>query len=280
MRFLKFLLLGLLMSSCNHLFYHPDAQPYREISSYPFPVTELKIPRPKEGPLHAWLLNDVESSKGLVLHFHGNAQNLTAHVDFSSWFAAEGFSVLIFDYSGYGKTAGTPTQENLIEDTRALARYLSQNNKWRAKGLPFVVFAQSLGGAVATVSLSEIPELRKDVDLLVVESSFDSYANVAFKKLTESPVTWLLSPLALALVSDHIKPSLAVGKLSMPKIIVHGSADRVVPFANGKSLYDAALAPKEFWEIPFGDHTEGFISGSPYRAQLLEKIKLLKKPSK
>lgn len=268
--------LGLHVSACNHLFYHPDAVEYRESGSYPFPVKELEIPREGQGPLHAWLLNDTETSKGLILHYHGNAQNLTAHVSFSDWFASEGYTVLIFDYSGYGKTEGEPTQNNLVNDSRALARYLVSHDRWSAKGLPFVVFAQSLGGAVATVSLAEIPELREKVDLLVVESSFDSYRHVAFRKLTESPISWLFSPLAYVLVGEDVKPGEAIARLTMPKIIVHGSADRVVPFENGKDLYEAAKPPKEFWEIPYGNHTEGFISGSPYRAELLKKIKDLK----
>ena len=274
-RILAFSLVILCLQACNHLYYFPDSELYRNRESYPFPVRDLSIPRVNQGPIHAWLMNDTESSKGLILHFHGNAQNLTAHAGFSDWLAAEGYTVLIFDYSGYGRTSGKPSQEALIEDTQAVARYLEDHDRWKKKGLPLIVFAQSLGGAVAVTSLAENREFARRVDLLLVESSFDSYQGVARALLKSHALTWLLSPLAYVLVSDYRVPAEAMSSLSMPKIIVHGNADKVVAFDNGKALYEAAAAPKEFWEIPYGGHTEAFISGSPYRADLLEKLKAL-----
>lgn len=262
-----------LTSACNHLYYYPDSEEYRSPDSYTFPVSEVYIPRPSKEPLHAWVMNDAKDSKGFILHFHGNAQNLTAHAGFSDWFAKEGYTVLIFDYSGYGKTPGKPSQDVLIEDSRAVARYVLANEKWQK--LPFIVFAQSLGGAVAVTTLAEDEAFAKAVDLLVVESSFDSYRNLARAKMLFSPLTWLLSPLTYLLIDDYRSPADAIAKLKMPKIIVHGSADQVVFFKSGKALYEAASPPKEFWEIPFGNHTEGFILGSPYRAELLERFQKL-----
>ena len=264
--------LSLGLSACNHVFYFPDNNSYRDVSAYPFLTKVLSIARPSHPPLSAWLMNDGPESKGLILHFHGNAQNLTAHADFSAWLAQAGYTVLIFDYSGYGLTKGKPTQEQLIADSVDVMHWIDANDHWRSKGLPFIIFAQSLGGAVATTTLGENPDLAAKVDLLIVESSFDSYRQVAFQKLKSNPVKWILSPLALGLIADYRNPSDAVKQLAMPKIFVHGNGDEVVPFECGKQLYLAAIPPKEFWEIPFGNHTEAFVPGSPYRQQLLDRI--------
>jgi fermentation-respiration switch protein FrsA (DUF1100 family) len=270
-----FLLLSLLQSACNHLFYYPDAVSYRDPAKFNFPVKAIEITRADKPSISAWLMNDNPGSKGLILHFHGNAQNLSAHSGFSSWFAEAGYTVLIFDYSGYGRTAGSPTQKGLIEDSQDVMHWIQREDRWKSKGLPLVVFAQSLGGAVATTSLAETPAFAKDVDLLIVESSFDSYQGVAFKKMTSGAVSFILSPLVYLLVSDYREPGQAVKNLKMKKIIVHGNADEVVPFASGKALFEKAEPPKEFWEIPYGNHTEAFIPGSPYRKELLEKIESL-----
>ncbi|MBC7662108.1 MAG: alpha/beta hydrolase [Chitinophagaceae bacterium] len=272
------LVFALHLEACSHLFYFPDANSYRDPRTYPFPVETLSIPRDHDGPIHAWLMNDDPASKGLVVHFHGNAQNLTAHADFSAWLAQSGYTVLIFDYSGYGKTKGRPTQKQLIDDSADVFRWVFAQKKWAKKGAPLIVFAQSLGGAVATTTLAEHSEIADKIDFILVESSFDSYRAVAYEKLSESPVTWLFSPLGLWAVSEYRKPADAVHILTMPKLFVHGNHDQVVPFVNGKALYEAARPPKEFWEIPYGDHTQAFVPGSPYRAQLLEMLAHIKDP--
>lgn len=269
------LAVSLSLAACNHLFYFPDAIAYQEPSTYPFPVKALEIKRAGKASISAWLMNDTAASKGLILHFHGNAQNLTAHASFSSWLAEAGYTVLIFDYSGYGRTGGKPSQEALLRDSQDVMHWIVAEDRWKTKGLPYIVLAQSLGGAVATTALAETPDFAAKVDLLIVESSFDSYSGVAFNKLTSQPLSFVFSPLAYALVSDYRKPSDAVKKLSMQKIFIHGNADQVVPFENGKALYAAALPPKEFWEIPYGNHTEAFVPGSPYRQQLLETLESL-----
>lgn len=266
-----------LLSGCNHLYYHPTEMEYREKDSLGFPVTEVWIEREGQKPLHAWLMRDTEDSKGLIVHFHGNAQNLTAHSTFSDWLSASGYTVLIFDYSGYGKTSGEPSQQALIDDTGDVGRYVASIDKWSEKGLPIIVLGQSLGGAVATTGLAAHPEFARLVDLLVIESSFESYQSLARAKLTRHWITWPLNPLAYLLVQDEVKPSEAVSRLEMKKIFIHGNADEVVYFKNGRALFEAAREPKEFWELPFAGHTEAFIPGSPYRDQLLEVLETLKK---
>lgn len=271
-----FFALSLNLAACNHLFYFPDKTLYRDPTKYPFPVRILEIKREGRPSVSAWLMNDTPNSKGLVLHFHGNAQNLSAHASFSSWMAEAGYTVLIFDYSGYGLTGGKPNQEGIISDSQVVMRWIMAEDKWKNKGLPYIVFAQSLGGAVGTTALAETPEFASKVDLLVVESSFDSYQGVAFATLKSHAISFVFSPLAFVLVSDYQKPSEAVKKLLMPKIFVHGSSDGVVAFESGKKLYAAALPPKEFWEISYGNHLEAFIPGSPYRQDLLERLESLK----
>lgn len=270
------LTLSFILSACNHLFYFPDKVAYRDPTKFSFPVRALEIKREGKPAISAWLMNDKPESKGLILHFHGNAQNLTAHSTFSAWLAEAGYTVLIFDYSGYGLTPGSPSQKGLIEDSQDVMHWIQKEDRWKKKGLPLIIFAQSLGGAVATTALAETPDFTKDVDLLLVESSFDSYQGVAWKKMSSGAVTFIFSPLAYLLVSDYREPGVAVKSLKMKKIFVHGNADGVVPFASGKILYEKAEPPKEFWEIPYGNHTEAFIPGSPYRKELLDKLELLR----
>ncbi len=79
-------------------------------------------------------------------------------------------------------------------------------------------------------------------------------------------------PLSYLLIGDGYSPAAVVEKIApVPLLIIHGTADAVVPYHHGKELYARAGEPKEFWTIEGGTHTGAFIDpGSPYRLRLVE----------
>lgn len=262
--------LGFLVSSCNHVFYQPDSYTYAKAEDFRVPLRDLTLKTSDGESIHAWILNDTAESKGLILHFHGNAQNMTAHVGFVAWLADAGYTVVVFDYRGYGRSTGSPTQKTVLLDAKSIIDWIVAEGRWQAK--PRIVLGQSLGGAIAASTLAENPEFARTLSLLVIESSFPSYRLVARKKLGQFWMTWPLQfPLSF-LVSDDTSPGEAIKSLTMPKVIIHGDRDEVVPYEMGQLFFEAAAEPKEFWRIPFGQHTQAFYPGSPYREKLLERL--------
>lgn len=228
----------LLLTACNSLFYHPDALNWTLPEQITKNFSEHRIAVGKLGEsIHAWHLRTEKNKKGTVVHFHGNAQNMTAHVLFVSWLLEEGFDVLTFDYRGYGKSSGKVSRENTVEDGIAVLNWLSENEK----STPVLVVAQSLGGAIATVALQK--SKPSNVAGVVLESTFSSYRTLARNKLANFFLTWPLQWPLSYLITDTLSPDRFISQYNFPTLIVHGSRDIVVPYSEGLTL--ASLIEQE-----------------------------------
>lgn len=206
---------------------------------------------------------------GTVVHFHGNAENMTTHFLFASWLVDYGFNVFAFDYRGYGASEGKPELKGAIEDGKAAIAYARSRKGVEPERL--VVFAQSLGGALAVASLAEMP--GPVVRAVALDSTFASYSGVAQDKIAGLLVLWPIQwPLARLLFSSRYNPARLIDRLPrVPLLFVHGTADRVVPYREGMALFARAPEPKELWRVAGGGHTDAFArrAGS-YRPKLAE----------
>ena len=155
-------------------------------------------------------------------------------------FAARGFDVLAYDYRGYGRSEGRPTEEGLYLDAEAAF------DTEAARGFPpahIVCFGESLGGAVS-IHLA----VRRPCGAVVVVSTFTSLRDVAIAHYT---------PLA-SLVVDGFDSSALVGRLRVPFFEAHGDRDDVVPYALGERLFTEASEPKGFFRISGAGHDDVF----------------------
>lgn len=251
---------------CNATFYQPDHVDYREPAEAKLTYTDLAIPTADGLVLHGWDIQPRGVRRGMILHFHGNAQNMSAHLAYVEWLADEGYEIITFDYRGYGKSPGSPTREGLVLD--GVAAITQAKMLAASHGLDLFILAQSLGGAVAIPALDRAG--TSDVRALIVESSFGSYRDMARVKLSEVWLTWPLQwPLSF-LVTDDYRAADAVARLQLPLLLIHGDRDDVVPFAEGKRLFAAAgPGSRDFWTVAHGGHTSAFVDGSPYRNRLV-----------
>ncbi len=225
---------SVLLTACNSLFYHPDKLSYSLPEQLSQNFAEHRIPVGQKGEtLHAWHLRTTKQKKGTIVHFHGNAQNMTSHVFFVAWLLDEGYDLVTFDYRGYGKSDGEVSRESTIEDGIAVL-------KWTAEKIDpnkIFVVGQSLGGAIALVALSksEFPAVQK----IVLDSTFPSYRKLAQRKLASFFLTWPLQwPLSF-LVSDNESPYdhlETLARTPWPFFIVHAEGDPVVPYSEGLHL--------------------------------------------
>lgn len=243
------LLLGLLLSGCaNQLFYHPDKEDYRSPSQDGYTFEESYFESEDGTKLHTWRIPAIGEEKGSVLHFHGNAQNLSAHYAFVSWLPKNGYTLYLFDYRGYGKSEGVTSRKGLHQDSVAALRYFEKQTE--GKTSPRFVIAQSLGAANAIVAIAQTSDLK--IDGIVSDSAFSSYQAIASEKLGKSPLKLSL-PL---LVSSGFDPIDWVDKLDgTPIAFVHGTADKVVSDKHVDLLYAKAKHPKLLWIIEGGQHT-------------------------
>ncbi len=260
---------SLWISACNGVFYHPLEQDLYDPKRLELDFSQERIPSEDGITLAAWWFKSIarESHKKLIVHFHGNAENMTSHFMFTAWLTQEGFDVLTFDYRGYGRSSAVPpTRNGLVEDGCAVFRWVQQHPQ--LKNYPMYVMGQSLGGAVAISSLSHCP--APQARGLVIDSSFSSYRKIARQKLGGFFLTWPLQYPLSFLVSDEWSPIDFIEQLTMKKIFFHSPHDPVVPYNLGKDLYEKAVDPKEWVDVDVHGHTSAFVDpDSPYRAQLV-----------
>src|SRR5512145_1917489 len=129
------------------MFYYPDQEVYDTPDRHGLKYEDVTFPSRDGTSLSGWFIPAVGPPKGTVVHFHGNAQNMTSHFGFVSWLPSRGFNLFVFDYRGYGKSAGRPERQGIYEDSLAALDYIATRPGIDHDRL--VVLGQSLGGANA-----------------------------------------------------------------------------------------------------------------------------------
>jgi len=234
----------LLFASQSRLVYYPETG--REIVATPaqlgLPYEDLHLTTSDGISLHAWLVPAAQA-RGTVLFLHGNAGNISHRLDSLQMFHRLGYSTLIFDYRGYGNSAGKPTEEGTYLDAEAAWRYLAEQ-----RHVPpgcIVLFGESMGGAVAAWLAT-----RQKPAALVISSGFTSVPDLAQHIYPFLPARWL--------ARIHYDTRKYLRSVTAPVLIAHSPQDEIVPYEQGRALYDAANPPKRFLELA-GGHNDGFI---------------------
>jgi hypothetical protein len=196
--------------------------------------------------LGAWYLpaRGEKDERAAVLVFNGNAGNRADRAGLAEAFSREGFSVLLFDYRGYGGNAGRPDEPGLLEDARAARRWLER----RVDPERIVYFGESLGTAVAIALAAEAPPAA-----LVLRSPFPSLVEVARRHYPFLPVRPLLR--------DRFECLDRVRRARSPVLVIAGERDRIVPPSLSRKLFEAAGEPKRLWILPGADHNDPSLVG-------------------
>jgi len=247
----------LVFSGCGSLFFYPHKQLYDNPVAQQFSPEDLYFKTPDGLTLHGWFFRTAKpDARATILILHGNAENLSTHVNSVLWLIREGFNLFIFDYRGYGRSQGSPSIKGVHVDAEAaLKTLLSLPNMDKGQ---IIVLGQSIGGAIAVYTVANTP-YKDRISALVIDSAFSSYRRIAREKLAQVFITWPFQyPLSL-FFSDDYSPIKWIKKVSpVPVLIIHGEQDPVVPGHHGQVLYDAALQPKDFWKTTAPGHVRSF----------------------
>jgi fermentation-respiration switch protein FrsA (DUF1100 family) len=191
--------------------------------------------------LHGWYVPH-PGAPAAVLFCHGNGGNIGFLTGVLRVLHLKvGAAVLAFDYRGYGRSEGQPSEAGILADARAARAWLAAREKIREQDV--VLMGQSLGGAVA-VDLAA----RDGAKALILESTFDSLPDVAAYYFPALPVRWLMW--------TRFDSAALIGRYHGPLLQVHGGVDTVVPLACGRRLFQAANEPKQFMLLPHHGHND------------------------
>ncbi len=234
-----------LRSLGNRLFYFPANILTKNPGDYGYQYEEVEFQAEDETKLHGWFIHpSVKMPKGTVVFSHGNTGSIGTHFGFCSWLVKAGYQVFIYDYRGFGKSAGTPERAGMVRDAAAAFSYVQTRADIVADQI--ISFAHSLGGAKSITALAHAkPEGLRAV---IAHGTFASYKTVAIHHA---------GLLGKTIVTDHLAPKDHIAKLAgTPILLIHGTEDSTVPISEGKALYEAAQEPKTFWEVEHGTHNK------------------------
>ncbi|QPJ66501.1 MAG: alpha/beta hydrolase [Candidatus Nitrohelix vancouverensis] len=238
----------------SSLVYHPMRHPVGNWNpqSYGLQSEEVSFSAPGGPQLHGWFF-PVPEAKATLLWFHGNAGNITHRLDNIQKLQALRLNIFIFDYRGYGKSEGKPDEMGLYADSQAAYDYLVKVRNIVPEWL--ILFGRSLGAACAVETALHNPAAG-----LIVESGFTSASDMAREMFPLFSLGWA--------IQSKMNSLEKIPRLTLPKLIAHGSQDEIVPFSMGQRLYSAAKEPKEFYAIEGAGHNDTyFVNTGEYLRQ-------------
>lgn len=237
------LVLFVLLRWFEHLqVYHPSATLWATSAELGVPWEEAQFTARDGTTLHGWFFPGPTHSPRrqlAVLHCHGNGGNISHRLEVAAALRETGVSVLLFDYRGYGRSRGRPSEEGTYLDAQAAHAWLVTRGFAPTN---LIAFGESLGGGVAT----ELA-LRDSVGAVVLQSTFTSIPDIGAEMFPFLPVRWLAS-----IRYDTIGK---LPRLTVPVVLLHSREDTMIGFAHAERNFAAARAPKRLVEIA-GDHND------------------------
>ena len=230
-------LILMLLALENRLLYaFPDtAEWVRPVDSR---VQDIELPTADGTPVHAWWCppKGWDPAQGALLYCHGNGGNLSRRsTPIASWQKELHTAVLIFDYPGYGRSEGVPSEAGCYAAADAAYDWLTQVSQVAPGRI--LIYGESLGGGVAVDLAGRRPHRG-----LILDSTFTSIPDMAQHQFPFVPARWL--------VRNRFDSLAKIGRCAGPVFIAHGTGDTLVPLAQAERLFAAAPEPKQFFAMP------------------------------
>lgn len=225
--------------------------PRRETGAPPPGVADYLIPL-GDGERLGARLHPADPAAPTLLFFHGNGEIVADYDDLGPVYNGLGLNFLPVDYRGYGRSSGRPTVAAMLQDAHAVLDFVEARLAARGAHGPLVVMGRSLGSASA-LELAATAAHR--IDGLIVESGF-AYAGPLLRRLGVDPQAIGFQE------SDGFSNLDKIAAYAGPTLILHAEFDHIIPFGDGRALFEASpAADKQLLRIPGADHNDILLRG-------------------
>ena len=206
-------------------------------------------------PLDGWWAPP-KPGHGTIVVLTGSGVVMADYAGLFGDLSAHGFGVVSIDYRGNGASPGTPSEAGWRADARAAFDFAHA----AAPEAKIAVFGQSMGTGLAVGLAADRP-----VTGVLLDSAYASL--VRLFAINGVPVFGHLPMPLRLLMRDPLDSEALIGKLHVPVMILHGTADGVIPIGEARRLYAAAHEPKTLIEVEGAEHA-GVRSGAPRQRAL------------
>ena len=211
-------------------------------------MTEIDVRAGEDVWVTGWYAPPREAGGNVIMVFHGNGSAVYSNHDIFRDLIAEGYGVWSVGYPGYpgrSPVLAKPSQDHLVDAAKSQYDYLIDQGH---ASQDIIYYGTSLGsGVAAQLTVTHQPSL------LIMDAPFNSVLDMGRKQVPWLPVSWLMK--------DKFESDKALAGLDVPLIWIHGTADRIIPIAQGQKLYDSYDGPKSAHVIEGGQHTNLWFLG-------------------
>jgi hypothetical protein len=223
---------------------------------------EVIIPVEKEVALGA-KFHLSETGAPVILFFHGNGEIAADYNELGPIYRRMGMHFLAFDYRGYGRSGGSPTITAMMRDCHVVFEYTKKFLSEKRFTGPLIVMGRSLGSAPALELASTYPN---QVSGLIIESGF------AFAEPLLALFGFSMKRLGVT-EQEAFRNAEKIRSFEKPCLIIHGERDHLIPFAEGKALFEACKAKKKkLLMIPGANHNDLFYRGIDEYLQAVREL--------
>ncbi len=238
--------------------------PRKEVGAHPTRADQLEISIPvEEGVRICGRLHIAAKHLPVILFFHGNGEIVADYDDLAPLFTGMGINFFPVDYRGYGRSNGFPTVTALLRDSHVILKDAKQQLAANGFTGPLIIMGRSLGSAPALEIAAGHPQ---DIDGLIIESGF-AHAVPLLKRIG-------VDVAGLGIREDHEIGNLSkIALFDKPTLIIHAEFDHIIPFADGRELFNACPSPfKTFLKIQGADHNSIFEYGMQSYLQAIRNL--------
>lgn len=254
LRLLMILVLGYAGIVCFALFFSDNIIFHPLPASYQDCREIVKIPT-ADGARISTLYFDNSDAHFTILYSHGNAEDIGDIRPITKALSNHGFSVLAYDYRGYGTSDGKPSENGVYQDIETVYSYMVNEMKIHPRTI--LGLGRSLGNG-PSIHLASVKELAG----IILESPFVS----AYRVLTRFPL----------IPFDKFRNGATIQRVTCPVLVIHGDNDRIIPFWHGKAIFERANEPKlSLWVKGAGHFDLMEIAGSHYWGAISDLLKIV-----
>lgn len=209
-------------------------------------LDEYRLATPDKQTLIIWT-HPAKGRKATIVYFHGNAGNLAGRAERFNRLINHGYGIVAMAYRGSSGSTGQPSELAISRDALLVRDNFAQILGKPPKG-KIIYYGESLGTGVATKLAITIPP-----DALILEAPYTSILNIAAAQMPIFPIRKLLD--------QRWETDRYIKDVNSPTLVLHGTNDRVIPYAMGKAVF--ALSPakhKVMKPLKGGGHAAAFSS--------------------